>query len=193
MITNEHLQAIEHTAYEARQQILDRLAAYGCILHDNYACLFDPDITLQAAVGLITGGPVEPESNLVRRNERLAGVLEWVATTPHIYYEAYDLGVRQRFSIAHELGHFCLHAQQRRHWQCTHASVDLQESDGEVLSTSSSVEKEADAFAAAFLMPQALLSEDIVRFGRCVAFLAARYRVSDPAMRRRLRGLGMIE
>jgi hypothetical protein len=190
MMTDTQLQAIEQAADEARQQVLDRIAAYGCIYDDTYACLFDPDITLQAAVGLITGGPVEPCPNLIRRDERLAGVLEWVGTTPFIYYEAYDLVVRQRFSIAHELGHFRLHAQQREHCQCAHTAVDPQDSD-EPLATTPRIEREADAFAAAFLMPQALLRMDVAHFGRCVAFLAARYQVSEPAMRRRLRRLGL--
>ncbi len=191
MISDTQLGAIEQAADEARQHVRDHLAAYGCTLDDNYSCLFDPDITLQAAVGLITGGPVEPCPNLIRRDERLAGVLEWVGITPFIYYEAYDLVVRQRFSIAHELGHFRLHAQQREHCQCAHAAVDPQDSDDEPLATAPRFEREADAFAAAFLMPQALLRADVAQFGRCVAFLAARYQVSEPAMRRRLRRLGL--
>jgi hypothetical protein len=189
MTTDTQLQAVEQAADEARQQVLDRLAAYGCIYDDNCAYLLDPDITLQAAVGLITGGPVEPYPNLIRRDERLAGVLEWVGTTPFIYYEAYDLVVRQRFSIAHELGHFRLHAQQREHCQCAHPAIDPPDSDDESLATTPRFEREADAFAAAFLMPQALLRADIAQFGCCVAFLAARYQVSEPAMRRRLRRL----
>jgi IrrE N-terminal-like domain len=191
MITDTQMQAIEHAADQARQHVRDHLAAYGCIFDDTYAYLFDPDITLQAAVGLVTGGPVEPCPNLIRRDERLAGVLEWMGTTPFIYYEAYDLVVRQRFSIAHELGHFRLHAQQREHCQCTHAAVDPQDNDDEPLATTSRQEREADAFAAAFLMPQALLRADVAQFGHCVSFLAARYQVSEPAMRRRLRRLGL--
>lgn len=191
MAIDTQILAIEQVADETWQQVLERLAAYGCIYDDTYACLFDPDITLQAAVGLITGGSVEPYPNLVRRDERLAGVLEWVGATPFIYYEAYDLVVRQRFSIAHELGHFRLHAKQREHCLCAPAAVDPQNSDGEPLAAIAHFEREADTFAAAFLMPQALLRADVAQFGCCVAFLAARYQVSDPAMRRRLRLLGL--
>lgn len=191
MISDTQLQVIEQAADEARQHISDHLAAYGWTPDNTYACLFDPDISLQAAVGLVTGGPVEPCPNLIRRDERLAGVLEWVGVTPFIYYEAYDLFVRQRFSIAHELGHFRLHSRQRDHCQCAHAAVDPQDSDDTPLTATPRLEREADAFAAAFLMPQALLRVDIAQFGRCVSFLAARYQVSEPAMRRRVRRLGL--
>lgn len=191
MISDSQLQAIEQVANEARQHVRDHLTAYGWTLDDAYACLFNPDITLQAAVGLITGGPVEPCPNLIRRDERLAGVLEWMGITPFIYYEAYDLVVRQRFSIAHELGHFCLHSHQRDHCQCAHAAIDPQDSDDAPLMAMPRLESEANAFAAAFLMPQTLLMADIAQFGRCVSFLAARYQVSEPAMRWRLHRLGL--
>ncbi len=91
----------------------------------------------------------------------------------------------------HELGHFYLHVKQHAHCHCTHVSIDPQSSDGAVLVTAPGIEREADSFAAALLMPQDLLRGHVTRFGRCVAFLAARYRVSQPAMRRRLRQLGL--
>jgi hypothetical protein len=191
VITDTQLQAIEQAANEAWKQVLYRLANYGWVFDDATACLFDPDLTLQGAVGLVTGGRVEAYPNLFRRDERLAGVLEWQGITPCIYYEAYDLVVRQRFSIAHELGHFCLHARQRQHCQCVQTSVDPPDTESETLPFVPRIEWEADAFAAAFLMPGAILKADVTQFGCCVAFLAARYQVSEPAMRRRLRGLGL--
>ncbi|MDP9310492.1 MAG: ImmA/IrrE family metallo-endopeptidase [Chloroflexota bacterium] len=191
MVTDTHLQSIEHVAHGAHTQVVDRFAAYGLIFDNTYDYLFSVDVKLEAVAGVLTGGPVEPLPNLTRCGERLAGVLEWMDTTPFIYYEAYDLAVRQRFSIAHELGHFYLHVKQHAHCHCTHVSIDPQSSDGAVLVTAPGIEREADSFAAALLMPQDLLRGHVTRFGRCVAFLAARYRVSQPAMRRRLRQLGL--
>jgi Zn-dependent peptidase ImmA (M78 family) len=48
-------------------------------------------------------------------------------------------------------------------------------------------EPEADAFAAAFLIPLPSLLKDVAWFGACAGFLAARYGVSEATMRRRLR------
>ena len=192
MVSEPQLQTIEREAQRIRCVATQYLAEYGFVLDDAYACLFTPAISLPFTVGLVTGGPVEAQPNLTRLGERLAGVLEIMHSTYYIYYEAYDLFVRQRFSIAHELGHFVLHAYQGIRCACSHDSVDPQR-DGDGLSVVPGIEQEADAFAAAMLMPLDLLTTDVVRFGRSVAFLAARYQVSEPAMRRRLRRVEQVQ
>ncbi|MGO8949675.1 MAG: ImmA/IrrE family metallo-endopeptidase [Ktedonobacterales bacterium] len=148
------------------------------------------------AAMLLTLGTVDPRPNLERSQRRLAAVLEGDPACPAILYEQYDTEVRQRFSIAHELGHYSLHAQRTESsaaWayrRCTQAKVDSEDTtDG---NSADDVEAEADAFAGAFLLPAAALQDDIAQFGVCVAFLAERYAVSEATARRRLKTLEVV-
>lgn len=91
---------------------------------------------------------------------------------------------RQRFTIAHELGHFVLHPQKD-------AFVDFRKewSAGE---TKPPRERHADMFAAALLMPRKSILKDFRRLAKdgytdaVTATLAKQYAVSEEAMRYRL-------
>jgi Zn-dependent peptidase ImmA (M78 family) len=93
--------------------------------------------------------------------------------------------VRQRFTIAHELGHFFLHPKKD-------AFVDYRDNKdgGEVMRTPR--EREANMFAAALLMPRASLIKDFRAMAKKgftdeeLTTLAKRYGVSEEAMRFRL-------
>jgi predicted transcriptional regulator len=87
---------------------------------------------------------------------------------------------RRRFTIAHEIGHFVLHA-------------DLQrpERGGRVNEAGRIVEREADAFAAELLMPEPLVRQAVVEHGADVARLADRFEVSRKAMETRLQWLDL--
>lgn len=102
---------------------------------------------------------------------------EWVAGV-----NSHHSGVRQRFTIAHELGHFVLHRTSQDNFRDV---IFTRRSMGRDL-----MEREADSFAAALLMPK----EDVVRDIRDgitnVHELAARYHVSGLAMKFRLVNLG---
>jgi Zn-dependent peptidase ImmA (M78 family) len=89
---------------------------------------------------------------------------------------------RQRYTIAHELGHFCLH----KHLE--HIFEDhLFFRGGE----SSPVEWQANDFASTILMPEDTF-RDLVRSGtREVEVLAEKFGVSSLALRIRAKGLGM--
>lgn len=85
---------------------------------------------------------------------------------------------RQRFSVAHELGHLHmghLHGQ---------SSIDLDSKDND--------EIEANAFATELLMPQAPLTKDIKSGIKDPETLAKRYQVSPEAMWWRLSKTGLI-
>lgn len=96
--------------------------------------------------------------------------------------------VRQRFTIAHELGHFFLHPKKD-------AFVDYRDNAKGVMRTPR--EKQANMFAAALLMPRQILIKD----SRAIAIdgfsedelstLAKRYDVSEEAMRFRLINLNL--
>lgn len=93
---------------------------------------------------------------------------------------------RARFTVAHELGHWYLHAKK---------------TDGEAfqrfcrdpeLRSRRAQEGEANLFAAALLMPEELLAEHVNETNFNIALLAKRFDVSVPAMRLRLITLDLL-
>ena len=105
--------------------------------------------------------------------------------------------VRQRFTIAHELGHLTLHEGQDL---ILERLVRLNFRDSTSSTASDAEEIEANRFAAELLMPQELLQHGIRLLvqGRplsdleVVRRLARRFEVSQTAMEYRLTGLGML-
>ncbi|GAB3832781.1 ImmA/IrrE family metallo-endopeptidase [Pontibacter rugosus] len=124
--------------------------------------------------------------------EDVSGVLLLDKDKSVIGYNPNESGVRQRFTIAHELGHFELHR--------THSElfVDKQplfrnqdSSTGEFKK-----EKEANAFAAAILMPKHLVEREVKKLGfineASVKKLADIFYVSQQAMTIRLTKLNLF-
>ena len=83
---------------------------------------------------------------------------------------------RQRFSTAHELGHY-LHG----HEDYDHGKTHIDDRPT-WLDPQNHLEVEADEFAAELLMPEHLLRLDLATFGLKVPALAKRYQVSEQAM-----------
>lgn len=83
---------------------------------------------------------------------------------------------RQRFSIAHELGHY-LHG----HEDYDHGKTHIEDRPT-WMDPQNRQEVEADEFAAELLMPEHFLRQDLATFGLDVLALAGRYRVSEQAM-----------
>lgn len=92
---------------------------------------------------------------------------------------------RRRFTIAHELGHWYLHA------QAAAGSFQRYCRDAD-LASASRQEGEANAFAASLLTPAALLREQAAACGLNLPLLARRFDVSLPAMRLRLVTLDLL-
>jgi Zn-dependent peptidase ImmA (M78 family) len=97
--------------------------------------------------------------------------------------------VRQRFTIAHELGHFFLHPEKD-------AFVDYRDNKNGVMRTPR--EKHANMFAAALLMPRKTMLKDFKALADADGFseedlptLARKYEVSEDAMRFRLINLNI--
>jgi Zn-dependent peptidase ImmA (M78 family) len=104
---------------------------------------------------------------------------------------------RQRFTIAHEVGHLLMH-KGRPVVVDRLVRVNMNLRDG----TSSKEEIEANAFAAELLMPRKLIASEIDRFLKrtrrvvpqeLVDELAATFRVSPEAMSYRLENLGILD
>ncbi|MEJ7786398.1 MAG: ImmA/IrrE family metallo-endopeptidase [Solirubrobacteraceae bacterium] len=102
--------------------------------------------------------------------------------------EARQWPPRRRFTIGHELGHWCVHREGPSDGAvyCRAASVDEAPSAPEPRPARAPEEEEANVFAAALLMPARLIRREYQRdreFGR----LCETFGVSGAAMGRRLR------
>lgn len=188
MIDASRLHDIEVAAQSARVLADKRLTDLGMTLEP--VC----DMVLVAMV--LTSGTADPTPNLMREGVRLAGILEGSSLCPTILFEQFDPLVRQRFSIAHELGHYFLHARRNEssvsiaYQRCDQRRVDAELSSDDT--GSGDIEAEADAFAGAFLLPADEVRADLAHFGKCVAFLAERYGVSEATIRHRLKALEVV-
>jgi len=89
----------------------------------------------------------------------VSGVLYIKGETGIIGYNPSDPQVRQRFTIAHELGHYELHRTQGEVFADKQFQVHFRDHNSS--SGENPQEKEANAFAAAILMPEVLLIEEI--------------------------------
>jgi Zn-dependent peptidase ImmA (M78 family) len=104
---------------------------------------------------------------------------------------------RQRFTIAHELGHYLLHDQGKLH---VDRRFQIQLRDGNSSKGESEDEKEANLFAAELLMPVNFVQQDLAKVegvdlesDAIIAELAKKYEVSIQAMSFRLAYLGYIQ
>lgn len=97
---------------------------------------------------------------------------------------------RQRFSMAHEIGHWLLHPGQGVHVDDAGSMFRIDLRDQDSAKGTDLEEKEANLFAAELLMPQALIQaavEDFVPLDEAaIAALAQRFDVSTQAMTFRL-------
>lgn len=104
---------------------------------------------------------------------------------------------RQRFTIAHELGHLLLHPG-REIVLDRPVRVNLRDKNSSTATDREEIE--ANAFAASLLMPADLVRSELQRLpadvrqdpDRSAAALAARFEVSDSAMGFRLINLGLV-
>jgi Zn-dependent peptidase ImmA (M78 family) len=103
---------------------------------------------------------------------------------------------RQRFTIAHEIGHFLLHKGTTLHLD-EDFSVNFR--DAHSSEATDDLEISANQFAASLLMPSHLIRKDMTRFisdgsdpEQAIQSLSIKYKVSTRAMEFRLLNLGYI-
>jgi Zn-dependent peptidase ImmA (M78 family) len=113
----------------------------------------------------------------------------------HIGYNIKDGHQRSRFTIAHELSHYFLHAKETPLFVDKNRTLyrDSNSSTGELIK-----EREANAFAAALLMPRKLIDNIIDQLSEndkkaLHRKLASTFNVSVAAMGIRLVNLGIID
>lgn len=106
---------------------------------------------------------------------------------------------RQRFTIAHELGHFLLHAGEPVHIDRTNVAYRLNHRDAVSSMGTDDSEREANLFAAELLMPARFLEKDLrsrdldLLDDKVVQELAEQYQVSTQALTFRLTNLGYVQ
>lgn len=130
--------------------------------------------------------------NLVKTElkDNVSGLFIFKSGKGNILYNKFENTARQRFTIAHELGHFILH---KLPVSMTKKELKLyrnsESSTGEIKQ-----EREANAFAAALLMPEKFIHTEIERAPNdtieAIKFLAKKFKVSEQAMTFRLANLG---
>lgn len=101
---------------------------------------------------------------------------------------------RQRFTVAHELGHYIMHRNTKKELFVDKDYIVKFRSNKKYSSTELKQEKEANAFAAALLMPKSfvlteLSKEKIITENDLIEVLAKRFEVSVPAMTYRIADL----
>lgn len=136
------------------------------------------------AIATAMGIHVEPEFGL---DGGASGMIELQQDgRPIIHYDMTEVPVRQRFTIAHEIGHFARGhlSTSRARFRDTTANFRTFQADP--------AETEANQFAADLLMPAKLVRYAVVTKGvRDLGRLANAFFVSQAAMGFRLRNLGL--
>ncbi|MBM3239954.1 ImmA/IrrE family metallo-endopeptidase [Candidatus Poribacteria bacterium] len=126
-------------------------------------------------------------------NASLSGLLLVGSSVKEIWVSAAEAERsqgRERFTIAHELGHFLLHSD-----ESTSASIFFACREKDIHSTVSNrnrrgKESEANRFAAELLMPERLVEQLAQRWKASIPKMAHRFDVSAEAMGIRLTQLG---
>lgn len=98
-----------------------------------------------------------------------------------IFVEKLHSKTRQRFTIAHELGHLMLHP-----------DTFIHRDTKKVMLSNSFKEKEANSFAASLLMPQWMVEFAFERLTQRPDALASLFEVSPEAMRYRMHNLNLV-
>lgn len=135
--------------------------------------------------------------NSVELEDDLSGILVVEKKRGIIGFNAKHAPVRQRFTIAHEIGHYFLHAKNA----ASRLFVDryvVYRRDDESTKGNDQEEVEANAFAASLLMPEALVRQAITTKNLdlddedAIAELAKQFSVSSSAMSYRLVNLRLV-
>jgi hypothetical protein len=141
-------------------------------------------------VGFLPGDRIEPLIKRVGGRIEYLGALDSVEAEDGSLYvdgpknfrilvSAFTGPERDRFTIAHELGHYVLHSDHgRRHIRAARFGSNV-------------VEWEANWFAAAFLMPEADFRAACTRYSKDSVVVGARYLVSARAAQVRMTSLGL--
>lgn len=124
-------------------------------------------------------------------DDEISGLFVMKDGKPFIRYNFFEDPKRQKFTIAHELGHFILHKETPLFVDKKNEKIMYRNSE----STTGEIrkEREANAFAASLLMPSRFIKDEwekIPLHEDPVKYLANIFSVSEQAMSFRLANLG---
>jgi Zn-dependent peptidase ImmA (M78 family) len=128
----------------------------------------------------------------------VSGMLYRRGATTVMVVNAHHHPHRQRFTIAHEIGHHRLHDSDAY----LDGNASLRFRDGTSATGTDREEREANAFAASLLMPSSWVHDRFLQLVRgrriidedgAIARLAQQFDVSEQAMRFRLVNLGLVD
>ena len=134
--------------------------------------------------------------------EDISGALVTEKGKSRIGYNSYESEVRQRFTLAHELGHFILHSDNKDDYLFVdNAKVMFR--TNKTSNQDYKREREANVFAASILMPKSLITNVYNKIidssnhnlieDEIVEKMASKFKVSQIAMTYRLINLGLIQ
>lgn len=130
--------------------------------------------------------------------EDVSGILVIEDGKGIIGYNLNESSVRRRFTIAHELGHFELHKDEGSLFMDKRFKVLFRSQNTQQALATQRLEQEANAFAAAILMPEDLLKKEIANkefdlgCEETLEELATVFNVSSTAMYYRMANLKII-
>jgi Zn-dependent peptidase ImmA (M78 family) len=154
-----------------------------------------PDLSREKVFDYLQSESIVPANIGDDADEKLAGFLFVTPSVGMIFVNASDIVVRQRFTAAHELGHFVLHRDEMGGLLSradTTETIELTQSESDLH------ELEANQFAAELLMPEAVIRARVAAFEKAYGVapraalayqLGAELLVSREAMTKRLKEL----
>lgn len=132
------------------------------------------------------GGSVEAQDTLTEDPEKSGSLYVESADSFKIIVPAHTSLLRDRFTIAHELGHFVVHYLWKRKNGGLNADTMVALRKG-----SDRVEWEANWFAAAFLMPAGPFAKALEEANNSLSEVAVKFGVSTSAAEIRAKQLGL--
>lgn len=133
------------------------------------------------------GGEIQVEDTLLDDPEKSGSLFVESANDFKIIISSHTSPKRDRFTIAHELGHLFLHY----FWQDRH-KTDGRQKMYALRKDSDRVEWEANWFSAAFLMPSAAFKNHFEQFDGDIDEVAEVFDVSTSAAEVRAKSLGLL-
>lgn len=139
---------------------------------------------------------LEIELKPMELDDDVSGFLLQKDKSVHIGYNKNQNKKRIRFTIAHEIAHYILHEKESNLFIDKTEKIlfrNLNSSTGEIIQ-----EREANAFAAAVLMPKKLIIEEVHKTKtetkkNFIQKLSKKFDVSEQAITIRLNNLGLID
>lgn len=118
----------------------------------------------------------------------ISGALVYENNAYHCIINKQQHTNRQRFTLAHEIGHFALN-----HGEKYDNTTTLYRKDGGIANQNQNDEMQANVFASELLMPESQIYQQVIKNGiEDIGELAKIFQVSEQAMWYRLKSTGWI-